>query len=67
MTFTNLRYLLVKLFINDKMSQTYFKAIFRTRIIRILPSEIKYVLYDVRSHYDCHSRCQQSMYEKRTK
>ena len=40
--------------INDKLSQTYFNAFiaifFRTRIIRILPSEIKYVLY-VRSHY----------------
>ena len=29
---------------------TYFKPFFRTRIIRIFPSEIKYVLY-VRSHY----------------
>jgi len=37
-------------FVNDKLSQTYFKPFFRTRIIRILTSEIKYVLY-VRSHY----------------
>jgi len=41
------------MFINDKLSQTYLTylwAIFRTRIIRILPTKIKYVFY-VRSHY----------------
>jgi len=36
---------------------TYCKAIFRTRIIRILPSEIKYVLY-VRSRSDLNTHVQ---------
>jgi len=55
MTLTNLLYLFLKHVINDKLSVkcilTYCKAIFRTRIIiRILSSEIKYILY-IRSCY----------------
>ena len=52
---TNLRYLFVKLCLQMinwvKRILTYFWAIFRTRILRILPSEIIYVgLLYVRSH-----------------
>jgi len=44
-------------FTNEKPSQTYFNVFLRHsfRIIRILPSKIKYVLY-VRSHYASHWR-----------
>jgi len=44
MTLTNLQYLFVQRIL------TYCEAIFRMRIIRILASKIKYVLY-ARSHY----------------
>jgi len=40
----------IRLGIGPHSSLTYFKPFFRTRIIPILPSEIKYVLY-VRSGY----------------